>query len=321
MPSTSSWPTVPVPLKREVIEAGTTGASGAVKRTTRPASASATQRRPSGPVMIARGRERFGIPYSVMKPSGVERPIRSPSASVNHMASSGPDAMLNGVAPGVMPLWNSLRAPLGVIRPIRSPSSSVNHRLPSMPTAMSSGPLTLETENAVTAPDGVILTIRSPRGSVNQIPPGPRVIPSCSPPGVSPEVKTVHSPAVVSRATAPARNRVTQSAPSAPAAIPRGAAAATGTGNVVTAPARVTRPTALPSRSVNHIAPSGPRVMESGVPGTGTTLSNFPFAEMRATKLPTASEVIQTSRLGPTARSRAALAGRPATSESRSLLA
>ena len=89
----------------------------------------------------------------MISPSGVARPIRLPTASVNHIPSSGPEVMLNGFPPGVMPAEYSVSVPPGVILPIRSPSSSVNHRFPSKPTVMSSGPLAFDTGNIpVTAP-------------------------------------------------------------------------------------------------------------------------------------------------------------------------
>ena len=108
-----------------------------------------------------------------------------------------------------------------------------------------------------------------------------------------------HAP-IEFRPSADARNSVTHSAPSGPVTILRGSLpAGSGTGKRLTAPSRVTRATAPRSRSVVHIAPSGPRVIESGRPGTGTTFSSFPPLEMRATKLPIWSEVIQTSPPGP----------------------
>ena len=58
-----------------------------------------------------------------------------------------------------------------------------------------------------------------------------------------------------------AATSVNQSAPSGPAAMPRGRLPAVGTGNSVTAPAGVIRPIALPDSSANHRAPSGPTVM------------------------------------------------------------
>ena len=181
---------------------------------------------------------------------------------------------------------------------------------PSKPTVMSSGPLAFDTGNIpVTAPEVAILTMRSPRASVSHSPPGPLVKPSCSPRGISPARKIVHAPAVVRRPTAEARNSVTQSAPSGPVTIRRGSLpGGSGTRKKLSWPARVTRPTKPVSRSVNHIAPSGPRVIESGRPGTGKTPSSLPFLEIRATNLPTWSDVIHTSRPGPLARSRTAFA-------------
>ena len=166
--STSNVLRLPLTSHDAASPPATSGAGGALKRATSPVPASVTHRRLSGPRMIPRGTAPAGRSYSVMNPSGVARPIRFPTASVNHIASSGPRTMLNGLPPGVMPAANSVTLPLLVIRPIRSPSSSVNHRSPPRPGAMSSGPLAFETAKPVPTPAVVIRTIRSARGSVSQ---------------------------------------------------------------------------------------------------------------------------------------------------------
>ena len=153
---------------------------------------------------------------------------------------------------------------------------------------MSSGPLAFETGKPVVAPAVVSFTMRSARGSVSHSAPGPLVSPSCWPPGDSPARKIRPGPGRSSDGrAAEAPNSVTHSARPGRCTMPRGSLpGGSGTGKELRAPSRVTRPTAPVSRSVNHIAPSGPRVMESGRPGTGTTLSSLPLLEIRATKRP-----------------------------------
>src|SRR5438309_1446343 len=91
----------------------------------------------------------------------------------------GPTVIPNGVAPGLMPVPNSLvTVPAGVMTPILSAVDSVNQRLPSGPVTMPAGPAPTVRANSVTAPAGVTWPILLAPGSVYQkFPSGPVVIP------------------------------------------------------------------------------------------------------------------------------------------------
>src|SRR5215211_2984892 len=71
--------------------------------------------------------DELGSPVSL-----VMRPMRLPSRSVNHRATSGPAAIPDGLPR----TGNSVITPTGVIRPMRFVSGSVNQRFPSEPIAM-----------------------------------------------------------------------------------------------------------------------------------------------------------------------------------------
>jgi hypothetical protein len=75
---------------------------------------------------------------SVIRPSGVIRPIRSASPSENQTFPSGPSAIPSGPAFGVGTA-NSAMAPLRPMCPMRLPLFSANQKLPSAPTAIPIG--------------------------------------------------------------------------------------------------------------------------------------------------------------------------------------
>jgi hypothetical protein len=75
---------------------------------------------------------------SVIRPSGVMRPIWLTSVSENHRLPSGPSCMASGPAPAVGS-GNSEISPCGVMRPILLAAFSANQRLPSGPRTMPIG--------------------------------------------------------------------------------------------------------------------------------------------------------------------------------------
>ena len=94
---------------------------------------------------------------------------------------------------------------------------------------------------------------------------GPAAIASGAAPAVSPSENGVTTPSGVIRASVCDRVSVTQTLPSAPAAIPVGRPFDV-VANSVTSPSALMRPTCAFSDSVNHIAPSGPFAMPNGTP-------------------------------------------------------
>src|SRR5262249_25509047 len=90
-------------------------------------------------------------PYSLIRPSGVIRPILFAPNSANQTFPSAPDVIPVGTAEGV---WReySVTTPAGVSLPMRLAPLSVNQRLPSAPSVMKFGLLPgVRTVSSVTA--------------------------------------------------------------------------------------------------------------------------------------------------------------------------
>ena len=114
------------------------------------------------------------VPYTLITPAVVIRPILPANDSVNHNAPSGPAAMCSGLLLGVGVSY-SVTTPAVVIRPILDTLRSANHNAPSGPAVIPKGsPPDVGRSNSLIAPAVVIRPILWPKVSVNhKAPSGP----------------------------------------------------------------------------------------------------------------------------------------------------